>query len=67
MYLAPSFFSVYVGMPDSIFLFQMIRGFAACPVARQILQSVFLTNELRVKNLYNVSDVPEGAAASRCS
>lgn len=54
-------------MPNSIFLFQIIHGFAACPVALQTLQTVFLTNELRVNSLYNVSYVAEGAAASCCS
>lgn len=45
----------------------MICGFAACPVARQVLQTVFPTNEVGVNNLFNVSDMAEGTAASHCA
>lgn len=39
---------VYAGAakPDFIFLAEVIHGFAVCPVTRQVLQIVFLTNEL---------------------
>lgn len=39
---------VYAGAakPDFIFLAEVIHGFAVCPVTWQVLQTVFLTNEL---------------------
>jgi len=45
----------------------MIYGFAVCPVTRQVLQTVFPTNELRVNNFFDVSDMAEGTASSHCS
>lgn len=43
----PHPFFVFVGAakPNFIFLFEMICGFAACPVTQQVLQTVFPTNE----------------------
>lgn len=49
IYLSPAILVfVYAGAakPDFIFLVEVIRGFAVCPVTRQVLQIVFLTNEL---------------------
>ena len=40
------FFYAGAAKPDFIFLVEVIRGFAVCPVTRQVLQTVFLTNEL---------------------
>lgn len=31
--------------PDFIFLVEVTHGFSVCPVTRQVLQTVFLTNE----------------------
>lgn len=56
IYLCSPPFFVYVGAAklDFIFLFEMICGFAACPVTQQALQTAFPNNELSKEFIWYV-------------